>query len=101
MGEEAEDELALRALLGKTWTQGEFGRGWSPMVEVLVSRELASESRATLDVVPQFQVALNTRQHILLNSGVRFPFQNGPDGDPQFVAYLLWDWFDGGFFDGW
>lgn len=101
VGGEAEDELALRALLGKTWTRGEFGRAWSPMVEVLVSRELASGSKANLDVVPQVQVALNTRQHILLNSGVRLPLQNRQDGDPQFVAYLLWDWFDGGFFDGW
>ena len=95
------DELALRALLGKTWTQGEFGRAWSPMVEVLISGELASEPDPTLDVVPQFQVALNTRQHILLSSGVRFPLHNRQGSDPQFVTYLLWDWFDGGFFDGW
>ena len=71
------------------------------MFEVLASRELVSGSDVTLDVVPQLQVALNTRQHILLNVGVRVPVANKLDRKPQIVMYLLWDWFDGGFLDGW
>lgn len=98
---EAEDELAFRGLIGKTFTEGEFGRAWSPMVELLVSRELGSDANATLDVVPQMQIALNTRQHILLNVGVRIPVANRQGREPQFVMYLLWDWFDGAFLDGW
>ena len=97
----AEDEVAVRAVLGRTFSEGEFGRAWSPMVEVLASRELVSGSRVTLDLVPQLQVALNTRQHILLNVGVRVPAANRRDRKPQIVMYLLWDWFDGGFRDGW
>jgi len=97
----AEDEVAVRALLGKTFTEGEFGRAWSPMLELLAARELRSGSGATLDVVPQLQVALNTRQHILLNVGVRVPVANRQERKPQIVMYLLWDWFDGGFRDGW
>ena len=101
LGGPAEDEVAVRTVLGKTFTEGEFGRAWSPMVELLASRELGSGSDTTLDLVPQLQVALNTRQHILLNVGVRVPVGNKQDREPQIVMYLLWDWFDGGFLDGW
>ncbi len=97
----AEDEAAIRAVLGKTFTEGEFGRAWSPMLEVLASRETGSGSNTTVDLVPQLQVALNRRQHILLNVGVRVPVSNAQGRKPQFVVYLLWDWFDGGFRDGW
>ncbi len=95
------DELAVRAVLGKTFTEGEWGRAWSPMLELLASRELASGAELSYDFVPQVQVALNTRQHILLNLGVRVPAHNKGNREPQFVMYLLWDWFDGGFLDGW
>ena len=97
----AQDKTVVRAAIGRTFTEGEFGRAWSPMFEVLASRELVSGSDVTLDVVPQLQVALNTRQHILLNVGVRVPVANKLDRKPQIVMYLLWDWFDGGFLDGW
>ncbi len=97
----AQDEVAVRAVLGKTFTEGEFGRAWSPMLEVLASRETDSGSDTSVDLVPQLQVALNTRQHILLNVGVRVPVSNKQDREPQFVVYLLWDWFDGAFRDGW
>ncbi len=97
----AQDKTVVRAAIGRTFTEGEFGRAWSPMFEVLASRELVSGSDVTLDVVPQLQVSLNTRQHILLNVGVRVPVANKLDRKPQIVMYLLWDWFDGGFLDGW
>jgi len=97
-----DDELGLRVAIGRTFTTGgEFGRAWSPMLEVLAIRELSSGAETALDVVPQIQVALNTRQHILLNIGARVPVAATSGRDTQFVAYLLWDWFDGGFFDGW
>ena len=101
IGGPAQDEVAVRALIGRTFSEGEFGRAWSPMFELLASRELISGSAVSLDVVPQLQVSLNTRQHILLNVGVRVPVANKLDRKPQIVMYLLWDWFDGGFLDGW
>lgn len=94
------DEVALRFALGRTWTSGRFGRAWTPIAEVLFAREL-DRDRTSVDFVPQLQVSLNTRQHVLLNIGVRIPAARGGDRDPQFIAYLLWDWFDGGLFDGW
>ena len=96
-----EDEAGLRVALGRTFTAGEFGRAWSPMLEVLASRDLADKAEARLDLAPQVQVSLNTRQHILLSVGLRIPVTNTAGRDTEFVVYLLWDWFDGGFFDGW
>ncbi len=97
-----DDEVGLRLALGKTWTTGgEFGRVWSPMLEVLSIRDLASGAKTKIDVVPQCQIALNTRQHILFNIGLRVPVTETAGRKTQVVTYLLWDWFDGGFFDGW
>ena len=98
----AEDELAFRATIGRTWTTGgPFGRAWSPMLEGLVTHELGTGGDTNFDLVPQVQVALNQRQHILLNAGVRIPANNTTGRDPVYTVYLLWDWFDGGFLDGW
>ena len=97
-----DDELGMRMALGRTWTRGgEFGRAWSPMLEVLSVRDLTSGAKTKVDLVPQCQVALNTRQHILFNVGLRVPITETAGRDTQIVTYLLWDWFDGGFFDGW
>jgi hypothetical protein len=51
--------------------------------------------------VPQFQVSLNKRQHILAATGFRVPINDRAGRDVEFVFYLLWDWFDGGVRDGW
>ena len=71
------------------------------MLEVLPVRDLTSGAKTKVDLVPQCQVALNTRQHILFNVGARVPVSETSGRDTQLVMYLLWDWFDGGFFDGW
>ena len=85
-----EDAAALRAALGRTWTTGgPFGRAWTPMIEVLGSRDLVSGADIEWDVVPQFQVTLNTRQHVSANFGLRIPTEDGPGRDTQFVFYLL------------
>jgi len=97
------DEVAFRAALGRTWASGPngFGRAWTPMVETLVFRELEDGADTMVDIVPQFQVSLPTRQHILFNAGVRIPVNHTEGRDVEFMMYLLWDWFDGGFIDGW
>jgi len=94
-------EWFWRAVLGRTWTSGEFGRAWSPMVEILGSKEVEDGSSVHWDLVPQMQITLNTRQHIMLNAGVRFPINDTAGRPTQFLVYILWDWFDGGLFDGW
>ena len=90
-----------RAVIGRTFTSGEFGRSWSPMIEVLGGADLAEGSRSQWDVVPQMQVTLNTRQHVMLNVGVRVPLTEADVRSTRLLVYVLWDWFDGGLFDGW
>jgi hypothetical protein len=71
------------------------------MVEVLASRELTSDVNTLFDVVPQIQVTLSKRQHIRFNAGVRLPLNETADRNLAVMGYLLWDWFDGGLFEGW
>jgi hypothetical protein len=95
------DEAFWRAVIGRSFTQGEFGRTWSPMVEVLGARELTSGATSHWDLVPQMQVTLSTRQHIMVNAGVRIPVNAREGRSTQGMVYMLWDWFDGGFLAGW
>jgi hypothetical protein len=97
----AEREGFVRLAAGRSFVEGMFGRTWSPMVEVLGSGELESNAAVHWDVVPQFQVTLNRRQHIMANIGVRVPLDDRDVRDARVVVYLLWDWFDGGLLDGW
>ena len=71
------------------------------MVELVGVRELVSGTSTEWDVVPQVQVTLSRRQHVMINAGVRIPATERTGRHPEVVAYLLWDWFDGGFLDGW
>ena len=90
----------LRVAAGTTLASG-FGRSWSPIVELSGDRGLGSGGTTEWDWVPQLQVSLSRRQHILASAGVRLPL-TGRDSRPrELVAYLIWDWFDGGFFSGW
>jgi mono/diheme cytochrome c family protein len=95
-----DDEAILRLAVGRTFTEGRFGRAWSPMLEVLGARDLASGASARWDLVPQVQVTLNRRQHVMANVGVRVPLDGSAEAS-EILFYLLWDWFDGGLFDGW
>lgn len=99
--EEASTEGFWRAAVGRTWIRGRWGRAWSPMFELLGARELKRGERAEWDILPQMQVSLSTRQHILINAGVRVPVNQRHERSTSLVFYLLWDWFDGGLFSGW
>jgi mono/diheme cytochrome c family protein len=91
-----------RVTLGKSLAEDRsFGRLWTPMVELLADRELESGARTSWDIVPQFQVSLNRRQHVRVNIGVRRPLNNTDGRTTQVVFYALWDFFDGGLRDGW
>ncbi len=101
--DEADSEAFGRVLLGRTWTEGKWGRAWSPMLEVQAKRDLEAGAVTRIDLVPQIQVSLNTRQHVLANVGVLIPtdWEAGERPPLRLLAYLLLDWFDGGFFEGW
>ena len=99
--DKAEQEAFWRIAVGKSFTQSAFGRSWSPMLEVLAARELADDESVQWDLLPQVQVTLNRRQHVIANVGVRIPVTDSGLRSTQVLVYLLWDWYDGGFFEGW
>ncbi len=99
--DKAENAGFLRVALGWTGTTGQFGRAWSPMVELTAGREFAGDATIRYSVVPQMQITLNKRQHIMFNIGLRAPLNEREIRDTQVVFYFLWDWFDGSLFEGW
>src|SRR6266850_1923372 len=95
-----ENSTYLRQAWGYTYAQDHgFGRAWTPMTEVLWSKDRGGKS--VVDVVPQMQVSLSKLQHILLSVGVSVPATQREGRHPQFLTYFLWDWFDGGLFQYW
>jgi len=99
--DKAENAAFLRAALGWTTTTGEFGRAWSPMVELTAGREFAGDANIRYSIVPQIQITLNKRQHIMFNIGLRAPLNERDVRTTQVIFYVLWDWFDGTLFEGW
>ncbi len=96
-----ENEGLFRVAMGKTFNAGgEWGRAFSPIVEFLGAKELEGGT-AVWDIMPELHFTVNQRQHIMANIGVRFPLTEREGRDPQVMFLLLWDWFDGGFFEGW
>ncbi len=94
--------LFWRLNVGRSFRQeGGLGRLWSPMFEVVSDRDFQNGATADIDVIPQFQVTLNRRQHVRANVGLQIPASNRDGRSKQVVFYLLWDWFDGGFLEGW
>ena len=73
------------------------------MLECIGTGELPEAGANTFDadIVPQLQVMLSRRQHVMLNAGVRIPLTRRSERPTRVVAYILWDWFDGGLFEGW
>lgn len=91
-----------RTAVGKTISQDRgFGRAWTPMVEFVADREFETGAKTNWDVIPQFQVTLSRRQHIMANFGVKIPANNTAGRPIQIMFYLLWDYLDGGLREGW
>ena len=97
----AANEFFWRAAVGKTFTTAGWGRAWSPMVELLAAREFGSAASVEWDALPQIQISLSTRQHVLFNAGVQIPLTDRQTRRASGLVYVLWDWFDGGFLSGW
>ncbi len=95
-------DLFWRAALGWSWARRRFGRMYSPIVEVLGSRELgASDAAVTWDIAPQVQATLSRRKHVRMNLGALIPLNSTEGRHIQLCGYLLWDWYEGSPFEGW
>jgi mono/diheme cytochrome c family protein len=92
----------LRTAIGKTFsTEGGLGRRWSPMIEFLADRDLVGGAVTNWDIVPEIQIPMSKRMHILGNIGFRIPASNTAGRQKQVMFYVLWDWVDGGLLQGW
>jgi hypothetical protein len=96
-----DDEVFWRAAIGTSLQQGRFGRLWSPMLEILAARPLASGAKTEWDLLPAMQVTINARQHVRLAGGLRLPVTDADARRKSVIVYLLWDWYEGGFLQGW
>lgn len=92
----------LRTAVGKTFAADNgHGRRWTPMIEAIGDRDLESGAVTNWDVVPQIQIPLNKRMHVLASIGYRVPVNNTDGRQRQWLFYGLWDWMDGGLLQGW
>jgi hypothetical protein len=71
------------------------------MLELVADRNLQTGATTNWDLVPQFQVTLNARQHIRADLAYRVALNNTAGRANEVMFYFLWDWFDGGLFEGW
>lgn len=94
-------EAFWRFAAGRSFSHRRWGRTWTPMVELLGARAFESDALVEWDIVPQVQVTLSTRQHVMVNAGIRLPLNDAASRQTQVLVYLLWDWFDGPLFRGW
>jgi hypothetical protein len=91
-----------RAAVGQTFAgRNRLGRLWSPMVELLADRDLTDTAKTNWSGLPEMQVTLSRRQHVRFDIGVREPLNNRALQTRQVIFYLLWDWADGKFLEGW
>jgi mono/diheme cytochrome c family protein len=96
------DEIGWHLNIGRTFAEDEgYGRAWTPAIELLGAHEFTSGAKVDWDIVPQMQVSLSTRQHILVSAGARIPLNDTSARNTQFVFYFIWDWYDGGLFEAW
>ena len=73
---------------------------WSPMAELIADHDLEGGAPTT-STHPEMQVTINRRQHIRGDRRRADPVNNRDGRSSSVGFYLLWDWFDGGFFSGW
>jgi mono/diheme cytochrome c family protein len=91
-----------RTALGKSFTTGRgLGRSWSPMMEFIADRDIEPGAKTNWDLIPQLQIPLSKRMHILGSIGVRVPANNTAGRPTQLMFYLLWDFADGSLRQGW
>ena len=91
-----------RTAVGKSWSAGGgLGRTWTPMMEFIADRDLVTRGKTNWDLIPQLQIPLSKRMHILGSIGFRIPVNNTDNRPKQVMFYLLWDYADGSLRQGW
>lgn len=91
-----------RTAVGKSWSAGGgLGRTWTPMMEFIADRDFFTGAKTNWDLIPQMQIPLSKRMHILGSIGFRVPVNQPSNRPKQLMFYLLWDFADGSLREGW
>lgn len=89
------------------WTHTPWPRRVFPALEVIAEvpfeRDSGSRRKDAVQVslLPQARIGLNKRGNIALNVGVELPVNDTYRYDWRAYLYFIWDFADGGLFDGW
>jgi hypothetical protein len=95
-------ETFWRVAAGKTFVQGPWGRAWSPLIELLATREFVPGEPELTEVLPQLRVTLSRRHHVSFNGGVRVPVSvPSVVRRTSLIGAVFWDWYEGSLFEGW
>lgn len=90
-----------RLASGRSFAQAGQGRLWSPQIEIVANRDLSQGARTDFDLIPQCQVTLNQRQHVMASLGYRIALNDKQNRSSEVMLYVLWDWLDGKLTEGW
>jgi mono/diheme cytochrome c family protein len=90
------------------WLHTPWPRSVFPALEVVgeVPFERGSgperKDAVQISALPQVRIGLSRRGHVALNIGAELPLNDRSDRyDWRAYVYLIWDFADGGFFEGW
>jgi mono/diheme cytochrome c family protein len=89
------------------WVHTDRGRAVFPALEVVAEvpfeRGSGPDRKDAIQwsLLPQARIGLNKRGNIALNAGVEFPLNDRDRYDWRAYVYFIWDFADGGLFDGW
>lgn len=97
----APSSVYTRLAAGRSFAQAGLGRLWSPMLELVASRDLSRGARTDFDVIPECQITLNQRQHVIASLGYRMVVNDRQNRSSEIMLYVLWDWLDGKLTEGW
>lgn len=86
------------------WVHTDWPRNVFPGLELVA--ELPFErapgvERVQWSLIPQARIGLNRRGHVALNLGLELPLNQRERFDRRAYLNLIWDFADGGFFEGW
>ena len=94
--------LFFRSLIGASLAPDHgLGRLFSPMTEFVAKKDYKVGEGTQWDVVPEMQVTVSRRQHIRAAVGYSKPITEVGGRAPQIEFYVLWDWAEGHFWNGW
>ena len=87
--DDAYAESFWRVAVGKTIVERRWYRAWSRWLSSSARGRSRRERACFWDAVPQVQVSLSKRQHVLLNVGIRVPVNPQEGRRGTMMTYLL------------